>query len=98
MPSLPTQADLNLPATNMYGQIDGSAPAKSAAKIPQTDEKIKYMVNRQDQVDIHCNLFDGSFVEYALDDSNGCFEVVFDQKLYDAPEAVLNFEKQMMAE
>ena len=56
------------------------------------------MVNRQDQVDIHCNLFDGSFVEYALDDSNGCFEVVFDQKLFDAPEAVLKFEQQMLAE
>ena len=56
------------------------------------------MVNRQDQVDIHCNMFDGSFVEYALDDSNGCFEVVFDQKLFDAPEAVLKFEKQMLAE
>ena len=56
------------------------------------------MINRQDQVDIHCNLFDGSFVEYALDDSNGCFDVVFDQKLYEAPEAVVNFEKQMLAE
>ena len=93
MPSLPTQADLNLPATNEYGQIDRDAPAKNATTNLSQNDKIKYMVNRQDQVDIHCNLFDGSFVEYALDDSNGCFEVVFDQKLYDAPKSILDFEK-----
>ena len=56
------------------------------------------MVNRQDQVDIHCNFFDGSFVEYAQDDPIGCFDVVFDKKLYDPPQSVIEFEKAMLME
>ena len=46
-------------------------------------------------MDIHCNVFDSSFVEYFLDDVNGNFEILFDQKLYEPPKRVLDFEKEL---
>ena len=88
---MPTQGDLNLPATSEFGQIDRDVVGSNKAII--VDSKFKYMVNRQEQLDIHCNLFDGSFVEYYLDDPAGNFEVIFDQKLYEAPEAVKELER-----
>ena len=53
------------------------------------------MVNRQDQLDIHCNLFDSSFVEYFLDDPTGQFDILFDQKLYEPAKTIVDFEKKM---
>ena len=37
-------------------------------------------------------------MEYALDDPIGCFDVVFDKKLYDPPQSVIEFEKAMLME
>ena len=51
------------------------------------------MINRHEQLDIHCNLFDSSFVEYFLDDPNGNFDILFDQKLYEPAKSVIEFEK-----
>ena len=56
------------------------------------------MINRHDALDIHCNLFDSSFVEYFLDDPNGNFDILFDQKLYEPAKSLIEFEKQMEAE
>ena len=53
------------------------------------------MINRQGQLDIHCNLFDSSFVEYFLDDTNGSFDILFDQKLYEPAKKVVDLEKHM---
>ena len=55
----------------------------------------KYMVNRQDQLDIHCNLYDSSFVEYFLDDPSGQFDILFDQKLYEPARSIVDFEKRL---
>ena len=52
------------------------------------------MVNRQDQLDIHCNLYDSSFVEYFLDDPSGQFDILFDQKLYEPARSIVDFEKR----
>lgn len=56
------------------------------------------MINRHEKLDIHCNLFDSSFVEYFLDDPNGNFDILFDQKLYEPAKSVIDFEKQMQEE
>jgi len=56
------------------------------------------MINRQGNLDIHCNLFDSSFVEYFLDDPNGSFDILFDQKLYEPAKKVVELEKQMESE
>ena len=56
------------------------------------------MINRQDKLDIHCNLYDSSFVEYFLDDDRGNFDVLFDQRLYEPPQPVTDFEQRMLAE
>ena len=53
------------------------------------------MVNRQDQLDIHCNLYDSSFVEYFLDDPSGQFDILFDQKLYEPARSIVDFEKRL---
>ena len=53
------------------------------------------MIKRQEKVDIHCNLFDSSSVEYFTDGASSNFDIVFDQKLYDAPKIVLELEKSM---
>jgi len=37
-------------------------------------------------------------VEYFLDDPNGNFDILFDQKLYEPAKTVIEFEKQMEAE
>ena len=52
------------------------------------------MVNRYDQLDIHCNLYDSSFVEYFLDDPSGQFDILFDQKLYEPARSIVDFEKR----
>ena len=51
------------------------------------------MINRHENLDIHCNLFDSSFVEYFLDDPHGNFDILFDQKLYEPAKSVIDFEK-----
>ena len=67
-------------------------------RYPTDPIKYKYMINRHEQLDIHCNLFDSSFVEYFLDDANGNFDILFDQKLYEPPKRVLDHEKAMIEE
>lgn len=56
------------------------------------------MINRHENLDIHCNLFDSSFVEYFLDDVRGNFDILFDQKLYEPAKSVIDFEKLMQEE
>ena len=56
------------------------------------------MINRHDNLDIHCNLFDSSFTEYFLDDDKGQFDILFDQKLYEPPKAVIELEKRLQEE
>jgi len=56
------------------------------------------MINRQEKVDIHCNLFDSSFVEYFRTNERGNFDIIFDQKLYDSPQITLDLEKQLAEE
>ena len=34
-------------------------------RYPSDPFKYKYMINRHEKLDIHCNLFDSSFVEYS---------------------------------
>ena len=67
-------------------------------RYPSDPKKYKYMINRHDAVDIHCNLFDSSFVEYFLEDDRDNFDILFDQKLYEPPQRVLEFEKKMLEE
>ena len=47
---------------------------------------------------VHNNLFDSSFVEFYTDNDRGQFDIVFDQKLYDAPKITLDLEKRMAEE
>ena len=47
-------------------------------RYPSDPFKYRYMINRHDNLDIHCNLFDSSFTEYFLDDDKGQFDVLFD--------------------
>ena len=47
-------------------------------RLPDDPVKYKYVINRHDELDIHCNSFDSSFVEYFLDDPNGNFDILFD--------------------
>ena len=87
-------------ATSEWG-ADRNQPTKTkngSVRHPSDPFKYKYMINRHEQLDIHCNLFDSSFVEYFLDDPSGNFDVLFDQKLYEPAKSVLDFEKQMQAE
>ena len=64
-------------------QVESDAlPARcknnSNVRFPSDPTKYKYMISRHDQLDIHCNVFDSSFVEYFLDDVNGNFDILFD--------------------
>ena len=80
---------------------DRNQPTKTkngTVRHPADPFKYKYMINRHENLDIHCNLFDSSFVEYFLDEPNGNFDILFDQKLYEPAKSVLDFEKQMQDE
>lgn len=67
-------------------------------RYPSDPFKYKYMINRHAKLDIHCNLFDSSFVEYFLDDPRGNFDILFDQKLYEPAKVVIELEKRMQEE
>ena len=61
------------------------------------------MINRHDKLDIHCNLFDSSFVEYFLEDGPGQvgvgnFDILFDQRLYEPPQITIDLEKTLQEE
>ena len=56
------------------------------------------MINRHEKLDIHCNLFDSSFVEYFIDDGIGNFDILFDQRLYEPPQLIIDLEKAMQDE
>ena len=60
--------------------------------------KHKYMISRHEQLDVHCNLFDSSFVEYYIEDARKEFDVHFDQKLYEPPQEVLDLQAKIEAE
>ena len=62
-------------------------------RFPSDPFKYKYMINRHEKLDIHCNLFDSSFVEYFLEDGNGNFDILFDQRLYEPPKITVELEK-----
>ena len=69
-------------------------------KVPSLEkaDKIKYNINNLDHVVIHNNLFDSSFVEYFLDSDRDHFDIIFDQKLYDAPKIIVDTEKRLADE
>ena len=61
------------------------------------------MINRHEKLDIHCNLFDSSFVEYFLEDGAGQggvgnFDILFDQRLYEPPQITMDLEKTLQEE
>jgi hypothetical protein len=93
LPSLPSHAETN------FGQDWGAErnkPTKTKngnVRHPSDPFKYKYMINRHEKLDIHCNLFDSSFVEYFLDDPNSNFDILFDQKLYEPSKVIIAFEK-----
>ena len=64
-------------------------------RYPSDPFKYKYMINRHEKLDIHCNLFDSSFVEYFLEDGTGNFDILFDQRLYNPPQTTLDLEKSL---
>ena len=43
------------------------------------------MIRHTQNLDMHANLFDSSFVEYFKDDPRNNFDIIFDQKLYEPP-------------
>lgn len=45
----------------------------------------KYLTTRHGDVDIHCNLFDSSFVEFDTRSKKGNFEIEFDPKYFTPP-------------
>mmetsp|Transcript_5514 Transcript_5514/g.7378 ORF Transcript_5514/g.7378 Transcript_5514/m.7378 type:complete len:113 (-) Transcript_5514:103-441(-) len=101
MPSLPEHTSTELPTEWKQHQNEKSLPSSikgGKVRYPTDPTKYKYMINRHEQLDIHCNLFDSSFVEYFLDDANGNFDILFDQKLYEPPKKVLDHEKRMLEE
>ena len=67
-------------------------------RYPSDPFKYKYMINRHEKLDIHCNLFDSSFVEYFLDDGVGNFDILFDQRLYEPPRITVDLEKSLQEE
>ena len=64
----------------------------------QPSERYRYLITVQEKVTVHSNLFDSSVVEYYTDNERGQFDIVFDQKLYDAPKITLDLEKKMAEE
>lgn len=52
---------------------------------PDNPEKFKYVINRLADRETHFNQFDDSFVDYYLKDERGCFDLKFDQILYEPP-------------
>ena len=99
IPEVPQHTDTKI-ATD-WG-TDRNRPTKSSkngtVRHPEDPFKYKYMINRHEQLDIHCNLFDSSFVEYFLDDPNNNFDILFDQKLYEPAKSLIEFEKKMQEE
>ena len=101
MPILPEHTATQMPMEWQQSINDKKMPSSvkgGNVRYPTDPIKYKYMINRHEQLDIHCNLFDSSFVEYFLDDANGNFDILFDQKLYESPKRVLDHEKAMMEE
>jgi hypothetical protein len=83
--------------TGEWNAMERNQPTKTkngTVRHPSDPTKYKYMINRHENLDIHCNLFDSSFVEYFLDDINGNFDILFDQKLYEPAKSTIEFEKQ----
>lgn len=62
------------------------------------NSKLKYLITTHENLDIHCNLFDQSCVEYARDCTKGNFEIKFDEKLYEPPEQILRLEKLLQSQ
>ena len=78
-------------------------PSVGRCKSPQPLEKpdnnkFKYFVVESENGVIHKNHYDSSFVAYYAETDKGVFDVVFDQRLYEAPRIVLDLEKQMAEE
>ena len=81
MPTLPSHSETKI--STDWDQPSRNQPTKTKSKNgtvrhPSDPLKYKYMINRHEQLDIHCNLFDSSFVEYFLDDPRGNFDILFD--------------------
>ncbi len=78
--SLPSQAETKM-GTGEWNADERHLPMKSLSgtvRHPSDPLKYKYMINRHENLDIHCNLFDSSFVEYFLDEPSGNFDILFD--------------------
>lgn len=55
----------------------------------------KYLTTRHGDVDIHCNLFDSSFVEFDTRSKKGNFEIEFDPKYFTPPQQIMLLEKSL---
>ena len=101
MPLMPEHTATQMPFEWSQSQDEKSMPSSikgGNVRYPTDPIKYKYMINRHEQLDIHCNLFDSSFVEYFLDDANGNFDILFDQRLYNPPKTTLDLEKALQKE
>jgi len=98
LPSLPCHTETKF--SQEWGSDRNKATKTKNGEVrhPSDPFKYKYMINRHEKLDIHCNLFDRSFVEYFIEDPNGNFDILFDQKLYEPSKVLIDFEKQMQAE
>ena len=75
---MPTQGDTRIATDWDSSRFQQTKSKNGTVRHPSDPFKYKYMINRQDKLDIHCNLFDSSFVEYFLDDERNNFDVLFD--------------------
>ena len=101
---LPTESESlpKLPNNEIGTKIESDLKNRAIGKAkngnvryPSDPFKYKYMINRHEKLDIHCNLFDSSFVEYFLEDGSGNFDILFDQRLYNPPQTTLDLEKSL---
>ena len=78
MPTLPANSETHLASAWNSSRHQPTKSKSGTVRHPSDPFKYKYMINRHEQLDIHCNLFDSSFVEYFLDSEEGNFDILFD--------------------
>jgi hypothetical protein len=65
---------------------------KTIISYPENRQTHKYFISRQEDFDVHCNVYDESCVEYYKGAEKGDFDIYFDESLYEAPECILTLE------
>lgn len=64
---------------------------------PEDQQSNKFFISSDEDVDVHCNVFDQSCVEYYKTAESGDFDIYFDDELYKPPQIILDLETQQPA-